>query len=396
MSGGPWLIPNVGGEEESRGRAAPAVATVTRLWHLLFSSATRMLDDEDALVPVWPGALGPRAQDPAFPWLADERKTYAWLGNDAAARAAEAAGHPLAGPASDVVRGVHDKAFAHSVGEEAGLVPASLRGLVAVLDPSELRDADAAVRRVEHAVRDWPSWTRGRFALKPRIGASGRGRVAGSHDRIDTPELRGALPRLARQGGALLEPWLTRLADSSVQLYIAPDGALTLLGMLEQHVSSAGSFRGHSGAVDYKARIVSECGEENALIEAALEVARAAHARGFFGPCGIDAFRFEGPQGAELRPAVEFNARFTMGTISIGLLHRARARIAAHLELTPGERRHFFFGLDAPAAGWPEADDAALLMLPLWGPRETLRPALVLARDREALNALLDPQQSGV
>lgn len=389
MSDGPWLIPNVGGEEESGGRPPPAVATVARLWRLLFSDGARALDDEDGPGPAWPEALGPRAEDAAFPWLADANEAYAWLGNEAAAQVAAARERRLFGPPPDVVRSVHDKAFALSVSEDAGLVPASLRGLVVALEPSQLRDADAAVRRIRSALEGWPSWTRGRFTLKPRIGASGRGRVAGARERVDTPELRGALPRLARCGGALLEPWLTRLADFSVQLYVAPDGAITLLGTLEQHVSSAGGFRGHSGAVDHRARVVSERREDDALIEAALLIANAAHARGFYGPCGVDAFRFEGASGEELHPAVEFNARFTMGTVLVGLLRRARARVAAQLEPTPGGRHHFFFGLDAPTGGWPEVDDSALLLLPLWGPRETLRPALALARDRDTLTARL-------
>ena len=45
---------------------------------------------------------------------------------------------------------------------------------------------------------------------------------------------------------------------------------------------------------------------------------------GFYGICGLDAFAFRSSGGAEvLRPVVEFNARFTVGTISIGLVERA-------------------------------------------------------------------------
>jgi len=391
VSDGPGLIANVGDEEEGPGRAPSAVATVARLWHLLFSSRARALGDAPAVAPDWPEALGPRPLEPAFPWLDAERETFAWLNTEDAARTAAAAELPLAGPSPEIVRGVHDKAFAHAVAEDAGLVPESLRGLVAALDPAELLDANAAERRIQEWVTRWPSWTRGRFTVKPRIGSSGRGRVAGTLDRGTPDELRGALPRLSRQGGALLEPWLTRCEDLSVQLYIAPDGAVTLLGTLEQCVSSAGGFRGHRGAVDYKARIVSEHREDDALIEAALTVARATHARGFFGPCGVDAFRFEGPAGPELRPVVEFNARFTMGTVLVGLLRRARTRINADLDLTPGQRCAFWFGLDAPPHGWPDADERALLTLPLWDPREALRPALVFATNREALTTRLDP-----
>ena len=176
----------------------------------------------------------------------------------------------------------------------------------------------------------------------------------------------------------MLEPWLRRRRDLSVQLHLAPDGALTLLGTLTQEVSESGVYRGHRGALDYKARVVSESECEDALLEAAVSIARAAHARGFYGPCGVDAFSFEGPDGVELRPAVEFNARFTTGTILVGLLRRARETIAAQLALASGERRAFRFALDAP----PNADDdPALLRLPLAAQGEPLQPALWIARE---------------
>jgi hypothetical protein len=282
----------------------------------------------------------------------------------------------LVGPPPDAVREVHDKAFAHGVSQEERLVPAALRGLVAVLDASELERADEAVERIQGHLNAWPTWTRGEFTLKPRQGSSGR--VAGSGGRADTPELRGALPRLVRQGGALLEPWLRRRRDLSVQLYVAPDGALTLLGTLTQELSESGAYRGHRGALDYRARVVSESEYEDALLDAAVSVARAAHARGFYGPCGVDALSFEGPGGVELRPVLEFNARFTTGTVLVGLLRRARETIAAQLQLAAGERRAFRFALDAPPDG---ADDPAWLHLPLATPGAPLQPALWIARE---------------
>jgi hypothetical protein len=277
-----------------------------------------------------------------------------------------------------VVREVHDKAFAHRVSQEEALVPGALRGLIAVLDASELARADEAVERIQGSLNAWPAWTRGEFTLKPRLGGSARGRVAGSGGHADTPELRGALPRLARQGGALLEPWLRRRCDLSVQLHVAPDGELTLLGALTQQVSESGVYRGHRGALDYRARVVSESEREGALVEAAVSVARAAHARGFYGPCGVDAFTFEGPEGVELRPVVEFNARFTTGTVLVGLLRRARTHIAGQLALAAGERRAFRFALDAPPDG---AHEPALLRLPLAAHGEGLQPALWIARE---------------
>jgi hypothetical protein len=378
LSPGPWLIPNIGGEERSHGQPPPAAASVARLWRLLFAGGTRRLGEDAAPDLAWPAALGAAPEDAAFTWLRGDGEAFAWLNTEDAARTAKAAHVRLAGPPPDAVREVHDKAFAHGVSQEERLVPAALRGLITVLDASELERADEAVERIQGRLNAWPTWTRGEFTLKPRQGGSGRGRVAGSGGRADTPELRGALPRLAQQGGALLEPWLRRRRDLSVQLYVAPDGALTLLGTLTQELSESGVYRGHRGALDYKARVVSESECEDALLEAAVSVARAAHARGFYGPCGVDAFSFEGPDGVELRPVLEFNARFTTGTVLVGLLHRARETIAAQLTLAAGERRAFRFALDAPPDG---VDDPALLRLPLAGHGESLQPALWIARE---------------
>jgi hypothetical protein len=378
LSAGPWLIPNIGGEERSRGQPPPAIASVARLWRLLFASGARYLGEDATPDLAWPTALGAAPEDAAFAWLHGDDEAFAWLNTPDAERAAKAAHVRLAGPPPDAVREVHDKAFAHRVSQEERLVPAALRGLIAVLDASELERADEAVEHIQGHLNAWPAWTRGEFTLKPRLGSSGRGRVAGSGGRADTPELRGALPRLARQGGALLEPWLRRRRDLSVQLHVAPDGALTLLGTLTQELSESGVYRGHRGALDYKARVVSESECEDALLEAAVSVARAAHARGFYGPCGVDAFSFEGPDGVELRPVLEFNARFTTGTVLVGLLRRARESVAAQLALAAGERRAFRFALDAP----PDTDDdPALLRLPLAAHGEPLQPALWIARE---------------
>jgi hypothetical protein len=378
LSAGPWLIPNVGGEERGRGQPPPAVATVARLWRLLFASGARCLGEDASPDLEWPAALGAAREDAAFAWLRGDGEAFAWLNTDDAARAAKEAGVPLAGPPPDVVREVHDKAFAHRVSQEEALVPGALRGLIAVLDASDLEPADEAVERIQGFLNAWPAWTRGELTLKPRLGGSRRGRVAGCDGRADTPELRGALPRLAQQGGALLEPWLRRRCDLSVQLHVAPDGALTLLGTLEQQLSASGVYRGHRGTLDYKARVVSESECEDALLEAAVGVARAAHARGFCGPCGVDAFSFEGPDAVELRPALEFNARFTTGTVLVGLLRRARETLAGQLALAAGERRAFRFALDAPPDG---VDDPALLRLPLASQAEALQPALWIARE---------------
>ena len=371
------LLANVGAEEPLPAEPPPAAVCVGRLFALLFSCEARWLKAPATSTP-WPPALGPASPNAAFPWLDRQEGVFAWLNTEEAARAAADAGLSLLGPAPEVVRRVHDKAFAQQICQEERLEPASLRGLVTVFSPDALRDPDAALASIRAKVSAWPSWTRGRFTLKPRLGGSGRGRISGSSD---DEKLRSALPRLARQGGALLEPWLARETDLTAQLHIAADGALTLLATFEQRVSRSGVYRGHRGQLDHRLRISSGSRHDAALLEAASAMALAAHAEGFHGPCGIDAFTFQGEHGIELRPLVEFNARFTTGTLLAGLLRRARPVIEAHVPAPPGETRSFEFALSPPQAGWPSCAAPDRWVIPLQEDGGPLAPALFVSRE---------------
>jgi hypothetical protein len=389
------LIPNLGAEEGGEWRthpSVPAVRCAARLWRGLFGPAARWLDeDTSAGAFAWPAALGAAPEAPVFPWLDAPGDATAWLNTDEAERTATAAGRSLSGAPPAAVHRVHDKAFAHREALAAGLVPAPLRDAVHVLDPSTLRDEAEALRCIEAAVASWPPPLGRRFTLKPRFGSSGRGRVAGADGRADTPELRGALARLADRGGALLEPWLARRADLSAQLVVEEAGGLLLLGCTEQIVTPSGVPVGHRGLVDARGRVSSGTAYDEALREAAVAIGASAAKQGFFGPCGIDAFAFDDSGGTpQLRPVVEFNARFTTGLVALGWVRHALGTLRARLGLVPGELRAFYFGLDAPPGGWPgDAGDGSHVLIPIgWGD-DGPRPALLLARSREGLDRLL-------
>jgi hypothetical protein len=395
------LLPNLGGEEAWdgvgpgwRGLAdEPAVRAQRRLWRLLFAADARLLGlgglgglgdlgnlgelgglgggDAEA-APPWPEALGEPADAPVFPWLEADGRPFAWIATAEAAADAALEGRALAGAPPEVVRRVHDKAFAVRVAEEERLVPPVLRGCVAVLEPETLAAPDAA-DAVEAIVAAWPEWARARFTLKPRLGCAGRGRLAGEAGRLDRARTGAGLARLAERGGAILEPWLAREADLATQLHVDAGGAVTLLGSLEQVVSPAGVFLGHRGEIDTKGRIYAGLSGEETAREAAALVAAAAAREGYAGPCGVDAFHFvdpvsggSGPSGASgasggsgasgestststatsiLRPVVELNARFTAGTVTLGLARRMLRTLKRELRLRASERMRFRFWL---------------------------------------------------
>ncbi len=388
---GPWLIANLGAEDPAGGDAPAALRAtraVARLWRLLFAPAV-----PGAGPPAWPEALGAPPANAAFPWLDRPGRTFAWLVTDEAASEAARRDAPLDGPSPRVVRHVHDKAFAWHAALAEGHVPRSLRDLVQILGADELADAEAALASIAARVGSWPAWCSG-ATLKPRLGSSGRGRVAFDRGGAETDAaLRGALPRLRQCGGAILEPWLERRLDLSAQLHVDPGEGLLLLGTLEQRVTAAGVPRGLRGTLDRRGRVTSGSAHDEALREAAVAVASAARDEGYFGPCGVDAFVFLGPGGqAELRPVVELNARFTLGTVALGLARRVLGVVRSDFDLDASERLWFELALDAPA-GAETAADVRRLDLGGGDGGETgedgPRPALLLARERESLDAAL-------
>lgn len=384
------LLPNLGGEESAdwvRTLRTPRIASAARLWRTLFAQAARPIAEPPFDWDAWPEALADSRERAALPELDLGEGCVAWLGDPAAHAAARSAGTRLHGPSGEIVLRVNDKGFAARVAQEQGLVPRVLRGTTTLLEPGLLSDPDAALAAIGRAVADWPDWARSRACLKPRHGSSGRGRIAMVAGRIPRASLVAAAPRLVRAGGALLEPWLERRADLSVQLRIDPEGKVVLLGTLELLVSPEGRWLGHRGEIDSRGRVFSGRAEEESLREAAAVVARASFEAGYVGHAGVDGLVFRRPDtdAEELRPVVELNARFTMGTVAIGSIRRLLDRVRAGLGLEPGMRHAFWFAADRPRAGWEAACRAAgagTLLVPLWCERAAAsapRPALLFA-----------------
>lgn len=141
--------------------------------------------------------------------------------------------------------------------------------------------------------------------------------------------------------------------------------------------------------MDSRGRVTSGSRFDEALREAAVCVASAAAATGFFGPCGLDALTFRAEHGDEvLRPVVEFNARFTAGTVALGLLRRALPQIKQTLGLPPEAPRPFAFALAPPRGGWPKAR-ASTLLIPLDPAVGVRGPALLVGRDGGELRSAL-------
>ena len=187
----------------------------------------------------------------------------------------------------------------------------------------------------------------------------------------------------------MLEPWLDRSEDLSASLWLDEAGALQLLGTSEQVLAPSGLYRGQRGTVDSKGRVTSGCERDEELRDAAVAVAGRAAREGFFGPCGLDAFGYRAHSGAcAFRPVVEWNARYTLGMVAIGLVKRAHAEICSAFAPGPEQRLAFQFALDAPVRGWPESD-SSLRVLRYAERGATVEPALAIALERATLDERL-------
>ena len=359
------LLPNLGAEEEdpgSLGRAyrdqAP-VRTAAHLWSLLFPRHARLHPPASAkgeqIPPIsqaslWPNDLGPPPSEPIFDFLGASDVAYAWLTSKAAVgQATEQFHRPLAGAPHELTLTLHDKAFAIESANLLGLQPRGLEDLLTVLGPEDFADEEALIAHLSERLSNWPAWTGQRFTLKPRQGSSGRGRVGGTGvEALD--RVRGALDRLARRGGAVLEPWLDRRSDYSVSLFVPPtdesDEPIRILGSLESWCSASGVYRGHFGEIDSRGRVFSGDRDDEASRADAAGIATRARELGYTGPCGVDGFRYvqpmpDGDEVERSRSVVEFNARPTMGLVAIGLAKRALPRVRKRLAIQPGDRHGF-------------------------------------------------------
>jgi len=404
-----WLLPNLGAEEGTDFAAYPRLPharIAARLFGLLLPARARLAHPgpdggwrSERVGDHWPPGLGEPAEDPVEGWLDPSPDALAWLATPAlAARLARAGptGRPmrLAGPDPELLRPLHDKRFAVDTARRLALDPPELSDLIVALEPEELADADALAARLDAALDRWPDWTGRRFTLKPRFGSSGRGRVGGT-GRIDLSRLCGALPRLARQGGALFEPWLERTIDLSVALRVpGPAAPPEILASFEMITTASGVYRGHAGEIDATGRIHSGDRDDARARECATALVARAAAAGLTGPCGVDAFRFRlGETGPErLRGAVELNARPTMGLVAWGLVRRALAVVpTTGSPAAPAARAFLFTQLtgdtDARRQAMLEQSGPGALAIELAprGAADEPRPLLFFGSDRRAL-----------
>jgi len=173
-----------------------------------------------------------------------------------------------------------------------------------------------------------------RVLVKQALGLAGANAI-----RLWEPELLPAQRRwignhLENGRALVIEPWLERVMDFSVQLEMT-SGGLRLRGYTGLINDRKGQFQANWAAPGYDRRIpssVTACFPKPEDIPARLqrlysdltasleaELTRMNH----LGPVGIDAFVYRTANGeARLKPVVEINPRYTMGRVTVELMKR--------------------------------------------------------------------------
>lgn len=215
---------------------------------------------------------------------ADGRSGRAWCPTPSAlTRLGRAGASVPRAPSVEVLRRVNHRRFSFELGD-------NLPGSRFVTTLTEVLERDTKVTSL----------------VKLPFGFAGRGRITVPPGPM-TAELEARVVRaLAGGEGAQLEPLVTRREDFAMHGFLDEAERLTLGSLTCQRIDARGAWHGTSPAID--------AGVEASLREELGRVSDALVAAGYFGPFGIDAFTWEGPDGAvHLHPRSEINARYSMG-----------------------------------------------------------------------------------
>jgi hypothetical protein len=221
---------------------------------------------------------------------ADGHRGRAWCPTPRALAAiARAGAEPPRAPPVDVLRGVSHRRFC----AELGLTLPGARW--------------AATRaEVDHAIRA----SEGRWLLRRPYGFAGRESLRVAAARLTSAEERWIAASFEQGEGLLVEPWVERAGDFGLHGHLGEDGALVLGSPTLAICDERGAWR-ESRRAPPDALAPSEL---EALVRATTEAARALTAAGYFGPFGVDAFRYRDATGAlAWNPRCEINARYSMG-----------------------------------------------------------------------------------
>jgi hypothetical protein len=197
---------------------------------------------------------------------------------------------PPSAPPLGVLRAVNDRAFCAALGH----------GLPDACFARDLAQLEAHVRRPTAG---------GWYVIKRAFSFAGREQKRVQPGALDDATRSFCLRSFARGEGLQVEPWVARLADFARHAYLTRKGALLLGATREQRCDAQGRFLGMCSGPAQASRA-----DDAALLAELHKTADALTAAGYFGPFGIDAFRYlRTDDSVSFNARCEINARLTMG-----------------------------------------------------------------------------------
>lgn len=174
-----------------------------------------------------------------------------------------------------------------------------------------------------------------KVVLKEAIGVAGSNALRLFESEINENQKRWIANVVASGRQIVVEPWLERELDFSVQLEMTGDG-LKLCGYTGLLNDAKGQFLGNWAEPKFERKLPAAAtsllgfrpapGNRAQILFARLIAALEAELRAvnFIGPLGIDAFIYRTATGERrLKPVVEINPRYTMGRVTVELMKRA-------------------------------------------------------------------------
>ncbi|HUC83685.1 MAG TPA: DUF455 family protein [Candidatus Acidoferrales bacterium] len=174
-----------------------------------------------------------------------------------------------------------------------------------------------------------------RVVVKRSFGVAGSNALRLFEPEILKAQLRWLDHSFARNQELVVEPWLERIQDFSVQLEMTPQG-LRRCGFTGLINDARGQFVANFAEAHHHTRapaaVVSRFGQPADISTRLLEFHDEVFARletdlravEFVGPLGIDALVYRDAAGnVRLKPIVEVNPRYTMGRVLLELMRQA-------------------------------------------------------------------------
>jgi uncharacterized ferritin-like protein (DUF455 family) len=171
-----------------------------------------------------------------------------------------------------------------------------------------------------------------KIIIKESLGLAGSNAMRLFEPEILETHCRWIANAVANKNQLVVEPWLERELDFSVQLEMT-DGGLKLCGYTGLINDAKGQFQGNVAAPGHQKKIPANL---IALFPEPPDIAQRLHTvyaeifslleyelrrAKFLGPIGIDAFAYrDGVGKIRLKPVVEINPRYTMGRLTVELM----------------------------------------------------------------------------